>query len=292
MKATQQTLARHLLVTRLVHRLVLVMIGLMLFGQSTSMARATEPLNVLLQRIEAGSTYFERLRAAEAIRVYGEHAVPRLTELLTHEDEQARQFAALGLVRIGPDAAKAVPDLIAVLERCDQAIRHDAVVALEMIGPAAAPAIPALKHLADDADTRLAARAIFALAAIKTPEAIRALTVFLHSDQRQLQVQSLLALQELGPAAVVILPDLLRLGIQAPDFDMREQAFAIVGLVGEEAQPPLVELLETALGLHHGRLPAPEFLEKHPVLCKFRPGALRTARKVFTPSTTERDDRS
>ncbi len=245
MKATQQTLVRHLPATRLVHRLILVTIALVLFGQSTSIAKATEPLNVLLQRIEAGGTLTERLLAAEAISVYGKHAVPRLTELLIHEDEPTRRFAAVGLVRIGPEAVKAIPDLIAVLGRCDRAPRHEAVIALEVIGPAAAPAIPALKNLVDHPDTLLAGRAIFALAAIRTPEAIRALTVYLHSDKRQLQVQSLSALRELGPAAMVILPDLLRLGIDAPDFEMREQAFAIASLLGEEALPSLVELLAT-----------------------------------------------
>ncbi len=218
---------------------------LVIFSQFTSNAKATEPLNVLLQRIEAGSTFRERLLAAEAIRVYGEHAVPRLAELLIHEDVQAQQFAALSLVRIGPDAAKAIPDLIAVLRRCDQAIRHDAVIALEVIGPAAAPAIPALQDLVDDPDHRLAGRAIFALAAIKTPESIEALLVFLHSDERQLQSQTLLAIRELGPAAMVILPELLELGLHAPDFEMRERVFSIVSLVGAEALDSLVELLET-----------------------------------------------
>ncbi len=245
MNATQRKPGNDGPASHLVHHLLLVAMGLVIFGQCTSNARATESLSVLLQRIEAGPTFSERLLAAEAIRGYGEHAVPRLTELLVNEDEQARQFAALSLVRIGPDAVKAIPDLIAVLRRCDQAIRHDVVVALEVIGPAAAPAIPALKDLVDDPDKRLAGRAIFALAAIKTPEAIEALSVFLQSDERQLQSQTLLAIQELGPAAMVILPELLQLGGHAPDFEMRERVFSLVSLVGEEALPSLVELLET-----------------------------------------------
>lgn len=245
METNQKRLMDRLLGVRFFRSLSFVALGMVVFAQSALPAMTTEPLHVLLQRIENGATFQERLLAAEAIRAYGEVAVPRLTELLFSADEQAQQFAALGLVRIGRDAAMAVPDLIAILARHDLAIRHDAVVALETIGPAAAPAIAALQDLADDPDTRLASRAIDALAAIRTPEAIQALTVFLHADEQRIQMHALLTIRGLGPATGVILPELLDLGIHGPSFAMREQAFCIVSLLGEDAVPSLVMLLET-----------------------------------------------
>jgi HEAT repeat protein len=244
MTSIQQVLTKHLSANRFVHWLVAVTIGLIIVGQSPSIAKAAEPLHVLLQRIEAPSSFTEGLLAAEAVRVYGQHAMPRLTQLLRHEDDRARQFAALACVRMGPTAAPAIGELIAALERRDEVIRRDVIVALTMIGPAAAPAIPALRNLVDDPDVRLAGRAIQALAAIGTPEALQALTAFLHIDRRELRSQTLAAIRDLGPAAVSLRPDVLQFGMIEPDCELSELALSIVGRWGEEALDSFVELLE------------------------------------------------
>jgi HEAT repeats len=74
----------------------------------------------------------------------GSPAVPHLIEGLDHSNANVRDWAALGLGRIGPQAADAIPALVKALQDRDEHVRTRAAWALETMGPAARDAVPAL----------------------------------------------------------------------------------------------------------------------------------------------------
>jgi len=213
-----------------------------------AVAAATESLNELCLRLQHSRDVAERIHAAEAIAEHRQRAVPRLCELLRHSDAKVREFAVVAIVRIGPEAERAVPQLAAILEASQDPTRATAVLALGRIGPAATPAVPAILRVAHDPDWRLREYAIDALASIGTVEAVRALTALLQSDERDLQIAALKAIQQCGPSAASALPDLLELGVTASDPDLRDEAFLTAGQLGEEAVQDLVALFDADQG--------------------------------------------
>lgn len=219
------------------------LLSLVIVLPASARAGATEPLNELSRRLQYPRDVAERLHAAEAIAEYGERAVPTLCALLRHSDPRVREFAAVALVRMGPQAEQAVPQLAMILHVPQERTRATAALALGCIGPGATSAVPALLRLAHDPDRRLRKYAINALASIRTVDAVRALTALLHGDERELQVEALKAIQQCGPAAASALPDLLELGRTAPDPDLRDVAFLTAGQLGEAAVDDLTALL-------------------------------------------------
>ncbi len=95
----------------------------------------------------------EAIRAVAQFRGAAAEAVPRLTELLTHENPRVRLNAARTLGKIGEPSTPAVPALVGRMASDQDAdVREHAAEALGDIGPAAAAAIPDLvKALADKA---------------------------------------------------------------------------------------------------------------------------------------------
>ncbi|MGL4463749.1 MAG: HEAT repeat domain-containing protein [Planctomycetia bacterium] len=78
-------------------------------------------------------------------------ATPALAAALKDGDRQVRQLAADALGRIGaPEAAAAVPALTDALGDEDAAVRRMAAVSLGKLGPAAESAAPALKKAVKD----------------------------------------------------------------------------------------------------------------------------------------------
>jgi len=150
----------------------------------------------------------------------------------------------VAIVRIGPEAERAVPQLAAILEASQDPTRATAVLALGRIGPAATPAVPAILRVAHDPDWRLRKYAVDALASIGTTEAVRALTALLQSEERDLQIAALKAIQQCGPSAETALSKLLEFGVTASDTDLRDEAFLTAGHLGEAAVDDVIALLD------------------------------------------------
>jgi len=222
----------------------LALLGFAICLPASAVATATESLSELCRRLEHPQDIAERLHAAEAIAEYGQRAVPPLCALLRHSDSKVREFAGLALVRIGPEAEQAVPQLTAILQVPQELTRATALLALGRIGPAATPAVPAILRVAHDPDWRLRKYAINALASIGTAEAVRALTALLQSDERDLQIAALKAIQQCGPSAATVLPVLLEFGVTASDTDLRDEAFLTAGQLCEVAVDDLSTLLD------------------------------------------------
>jgi HEAT repeat protein len=88
-------------------------------------------------------------------------AVNHLTELLKGE---AKNWAAAGLMHLGPESRSAVPLLIEMLEtRKDAHEGYAACTALAAIGRDAASALPALKAASTDPDKYIRDAAIHAI---------------------------------------------------------------------------------------------------------------------------------
>jgi HEAT repeat protein len=77
-------------------------------------------------------------------------AVPALIDALKSQQALVRQNAALALGNIGSSAKAAVPGLTDALRDPEWAVRRQAAVALGQLGPDAKSAVPALQRLTRD----------------------------------------------------------------------------------------------------------------------------------------------
>ena len=234
--------------TRLVNLCVLagLGIGLGMHVCPGEVAQATEKLSLqeLLNRIEHADGPTERLRAAEEIARFGDLAVPGLCGLLRHEDQRVQSHACLALIRMGPAAERAIPQLSRMA--CDPRAwtREDAIFALGQVGPAANPAVPILGGVLQVEDRRLRKRAIQALAAIRTPDALRTLAAPLHGDDSEFKMQLLRVFQELGPSAAVVRPNLLDAALTESDRLVCDELYLTLGTLGDAILDNLLALFE------------------------------------------------
>lgn len=233
----------------------------------------TELLHQLQHPHEAGA----RLRAAESLAEYGEHAVPALRRLLVHPDELVRSYACVALVRMGPAAVPAVPDLIAIggnsVESED--LRQVAIFALGQVGPGAASALPMLQAaLRETRSPEFRREVICALAAIATPEAVARLIELLEGGDRQDQESVLDGFSAQRHKALPAAAALLAFAARHPDNDLCDWVFITVTACGGEAALELAPYLRSerigtrrraALAL--SRL-GPEAVDAVPMLCE------------------------
>ncbi len=209
-----------------------------------AVANGTESLNGLCQRLKNSASFVERLHAAEALAEYGGRAVPALRGLLQYPDSGVREFAAVALSRMGPEAEPAVPELIGLLAMPADPSVSTVLATLARIGPAAAPAVPAIARLLPDSDWRVREDAIEALASIGTADAALALATQLERDLPDQKLETIMAIRECGPAAGAILSELVEFGSKTSDAGLRDEVFLSVARLGEPALDELVLLLD------------------------------------------------
>ena len=123
----------------------------------------------------------------------------------------------------------------------------DAIFALGQVGPAANPAVPILGGVLQVEDRRLRKRAIQALAAIRTPDALRTLAAPLHGDDSELKMQLLRVFQELGPSAAVVRPNLLDAALTESDRLVCDELYLTLGTLGDAILDDLLAFFETLL---------------------------------------------
>jgi HEAT repeat protein len=106
----------------------------------------------------------DAIRAVSRYGKAGAPAVPRLIELLKHDDSVVRWQSARALGKIGEPAVPAVPELMRLTREDKQPqVREHAAEAMGDIGPAAAAGIPALVAALHDENSRVRRDAVRAL---------------------------------------------------------------------------------------------------------------------------------
>lgn len=187
-----------------------------------------------------------RLAAIDTIVAMGPLAVPRLIELLAHEDEAVAVSASVALNRIG---AAAVPSLVDALGSKNDQVVQQAANALWWIGPRARSALPQLLELAAAEDRSDIARVAIVHATLKinphaaqvSPELLAtlpAITRVLEKGGFRQQGMAAECLKEFGPAARDALP-LLRRQLEPPD-----DAVDTEGLIRDYVQRAAREAIE------------------------------------------------
>lgn len=142
---------------------------------------------------------------------WGKKAVPGLIKRLSSKDRYARAGACRELGELGPVAAEAVPTLIHLLNDDPlNTVRFQAAAALGAIGPAAEAAVPDL---------------------------IRAL----RHDKHGVPREAAKALGRLGPAGKAAVPDLMHALRKHRELDVRLNAVASLGLLGEPVALPALK---------------------------------------------------
>jgi HEAT repeat protein len=185
----------------------------------------------------AGMLADEKLgaNARELLVSIGNPSVGLLVEALARESPHARSEAAIGLARIGPDAADAVPILVRRLADESGEPEKQMIVALGRSGGAEArPAIPLLRAALEDPALRI--EAATALGHIAGPDAGDVAPIL--ADALRVQVGGVCphptanaALRAIGPPALPAILDLL-----ADDtFGSKQAALSLLVPLGEEA---------------------------------------------------------
>jgi HEAT repeat protein len=171
--------------------------------------------------------------------------VPRLQELLKHEDGEVRLHGVRGLARIGPAAKEAGKPLAALLREKDPPLRRASLEALMAVGMEPRSAVPELQKLLADTDPEMRRLAIVAVGKLGASgkEAAPALVKLL--DDKELRSPALDALAAVGPgAARDAAGPVARL---IAEKDLRSRALATLAALkpaGNDAQPAIPKLIE------------------------------------------------
>jgi len=126
------------------------------------------------QRDLRASSADVRARAAQALVIFNQRAVPALTSALGDGEYKVRVSAAEALVKIGPGPV--VPSMIEALRNSEVGVRSNAAVVLGAFGPAAKSAVPALVGALKDVNPRVRELAVEALNQIEFPGPNQAVT--------------------------------------------------------------------------------------------------------------------
>lgn len=251
-------------------------------------------VDVLIHALNSGNPIFLQ-SIVEILGKIGPSATPMLINSLQSDSEQllVRQYAAMGLARIGATDKRVVPALIATLDNENSDLRRSAAEALGDIGPPAAAAlqklialssnqrenavvrefsIAALARIApldpavrlaivavvDDGDPGIYQAAIEALVSIGTTtivdDDVAGLIQQLDIGLPDARVDAAQRLGELGPYAAGAVPGLTNtLADPENPIELRIAAAQSLGLIGPDAEAAVSELI-LVLGNDNRRL--------------------------------------
>jgi hypothetical protein len=167
-----------------------------------------------------------------------EYAIPRLLQVLQHEDRKVRRSAARALGELGNE--QAIPALLQALQNEDREVRRSAARALGELG--SEQAIPALLQLLQDEDREVRRSAVDALGQLSSDQAIPALLQLLQDKDRKVRWSAVDALGQLSSGQAI--PTLLQ-ALQDEDREVRWRAARALGELGDgRAIPALLQALQ------------------------------------------------
>ena len=190
------------------------------------------------------------LPALHSLAEQGKDAVPRLRNVLKHEE--AQYWACLVLAEIGPDAVEAVPEIQEVLKSKNPDVRLEGLVALGEIGPGAKDAVPAVVALSENDEFKhVRYAAIYALGKIGGDGAATAsLRKGMKSDDEFLKTISAWALARTNPTNKELVAEAVSMivnAFQSEDVHVRQaaaRAMVEFDVDREVVAPLLVKALE------------------------------------------------
>lgn len=173
-------------------------------------SRAVEPLGALLKSRSkpiSHSDYRLSMKAADALAVLGEVAVPTLLEIMREGTEYTQMLAATALTNIGRPAVNAV---INELVAAPLELRRKLIWILQAVKDHRA--VPQLIKLLEDDDSKVRRYAAWALGEIGEPSCIPALIAALEDRHGRVRWDAAKALEKFGKAAIPALVDCLYSG--------------------------------------------------------------------------------
>jgi HEAT repeat protein len=182
----------------------------------------------LIRKLTDGDTDTRQPVLGELGKI-GRWAVPGLISILKNDEPVVRQYAAMALARIGPEAENAVPTLIEVLEERnnDTEVRRLVATALGMIGPNAKAGISVLTNRLqdreEDGEVRGAAAQALGMIGPEAKVAVPALIESLKDNDSRIRGFALAALERIGPPPKAHIPTLLA-ALKDDDLEVRGDA--------------------------------------------------------------------
>lgn len=190
-------------------------------------------------------------RAIEAIGSLGpvgRAALPAVIVQLDNPDLRVRRAAAEVVTSHGSAAASAVPALSRMLDHESAEVRTIAVRTLGSLGSAAQPALSRLTVLLSDQPVEVRTAVLLTLGSLELDaETIRApLSEALLSDVPEIRGAALRAIQRLGPAGAIFVPDLILLAADRAERRGIERSLRRYERTGPDPRsiPSLIEELD------------------------------------------------
>lgn len=208
----------------------------------------------LLKAMRSGNPGFLEA-VVDALGKVGQPAAAELIQALKDRDQnpQVRQYAALGLARLGTGSSEVIQALVESLKDSELGVRRSAAEALGEIGPPAAdaihPLINTLKDQSENADVRAYAAQALARIGPDRIEAAATLTETLEDNDPKIQEAAVKALAETSFAtkqdenAAQALTN-LSAQLKAGETERRRSAATELGKMGPAAQAALPALIE------------------------------------------------
>lgn len=202
---------------------------------------------------ESGRQLLEpALGSLARVRFRDSAAVPRLVELLDHEESVVRWRAADVLASMGEAAGAGIPALVRHLGDESRYMRISARETLEKLGDVAVPAILAGLEGAS-ADTRRGAALLLAKHEKPTARMAAAASGLLTSADLSVRTLAAATLARAGVEDDALLPTLVA-GLGAGPKEVREAAAGGVRLLGAKAAPALPAILRVHAREHEDRV--------------------------------------
>lgn len=155
-------------------------------------------LGLLLRLLNSGNPQATR-RAAYALSVASEEAIPELVHACKHESDLVRRFAVFALGELGPCASACSSEIAALLQDVSSWVRRTAVETLGMLEEPEI-AVPALEQALTDEDDQVRFSGALALARYgsQAAPAISALNACLQDENRYVRGFGIEALRQIG----------------------------------------------------------------------------------------------
>lgn len=153
------------------------------------------------------------MSADRELMALGKHAAGALAEGLSSPDRRTREFAAMLLARLGPDAATAEPEMVKALGDETPVVRANVAASLSLLGAKPDVVVPVLQKLLAEGNLTVRKIAIYSLGnyGSHADSAVPSLVDFLADESSELKLAAAVTLGNIGPGAQTALAQLEKL---------------------------------------------------------------------------------